>query len=327
MEAGSSRDVLQHVEQFWSMLDDLADSDPAAYKTFIQRQLRDAKEQCTPPEPHISLHTKILVPEEKDLFINVCKWNMIPAPQSHADPVPLGAGRLEEVAREADLYKVFDIAYNPVVLKLAEEDATEMDQLIRLAMKYIEETHKVRLCHSYQIANFKLKGSLKRMRDNLKGFQTPSAVVKEERTNGTEASLLHQIKNISVQGSVQGREQEVSHPIRLLNEDSGQRPKRCLIEEISSSEVPEKDLPTPHYELSIVKAETGESKTLELKVELPELTSVSECDLSISTDDVSLEAPGKYKLHLDLPLSVNEEAVTAQFNKVNRTLLVTMPGL
>lgn len=319
MEADSSREVLQHVEQFWSMLDDLADSDPAAYKTFIQRQLRDAKEQCAPPEPHISLHTKILIPEEKDLFINVCKWNMILAPQSHAHPVPLGAGRLEEIGKET----VFDVAYNPVVLKMAEEDATEMDQLIRLAMKYIEESHKVRLCHSYQIANFKLKGSLKRMRDNLRGFQTPSAVVTKERANDTEASLLDQIKNISVQG----KEEEVSHPIQLLNKDTGQRPKRCLIEEISSSEVLEKDLPTPHYELSIVKAKTGGSKTLELKVELPELTSVSECDLSISTDDVSLEAPGKYKLQLDLPLSVNEEAVTAQFNKINRTLLVTLPAL
>ncbi|XP_069081081.1 PIH1 domain-containing protein 2 isoform X2 [Pleurodeles waltl] len=323
MEAGFSQDVLQHVEQFWSMLDDLADSDPAAYKKFIQHQLRDAKEQCAPPEPHISLHTKILIPEEKDLFINVCKWNMIPAPQSQTHPVPLGAGRLEEMDKESDMYTVFDVAYNPVVLKMADEDATEMDQLIRLAMKYIEETHKVRLCHSYQIADFRLKGSLKRMRENLRSFQSPSTDVKEEGANGTETPLLHQIKNISVHC----KQQQVHHHIGLLNKDTGKSPKQCLIEEISSSEVLEKDLPKPFYELSIVKAATGESKTLELKVELPELTSVSECDLSISTDDVVLEAPGKYKLQLDLPFSVNEEAASAQFNKKNRTLLVTIPAL
>ncbi|XP_069470387.1 PIH1 domain-containing protein 2 [Ambystoma mexicanum] len=324
MEGGISQNNLQHITQFWSMLDEMAESDPEAYKKFMQRQLSNAKDQCVPPEPHLSLRTKILIPKEKDLYINICEWNMVPAPESDAHPVPVSAGRLEEISKGSDLYMVIDVAYNSTMLKMADKEQTEMDQLIRLAMKYIEANHRVTLCHSYHIADFKLKGSMKRMRDRLRGFQSKPTVVQDKRSNDKEASLLEQIKNISVNGEVKD---ELSSPIRLINDDHARHPKHCLIEEISSSEVATCTLPSPDYELSVLEGDNETSRKLELKVELPGLSSVSECDLSISQEDVLLDAPGKYRLLLDLPHAINKDAATAQFHKQNHTLLVTMPIL
>lgn len=56
-----STDALQQVSQLWSMLDNLAESDPAAYRAFIDRQLRDGAEFRAPPELDSCLCTEILV--------------------------------------------------------------------------------------------------------------------------------------------------------------------------------------------------------------------------------------------------------------------------
>lgn len=79
---------------------------------------------------------------------------------------------------------VIDIAYSPVVLKGAESDRVEQDQLIRLAMKYIEKQHKVTLCHSYHIAPFRQKGNLQTLRNRLDGQQKKPNPTKEKSQKG-----------------------------------------------------------------------------------------------------------------------------------------------
>lgn len=71
-----------------------------------------------------------------------------------------------------------------------------------------------------------------------------------------------------------------SAPI-LLKKGSIAQPKVPLIEEISSTELPE-ELSTPAYEMSTVKDANEKPLQIELKVELPKVSSVSECDLRIS---------------------------------------------
>lgn len=46
----STEDVLQQVNQFWSMLDDLSECDPEAYRKFIQKQMTDGDDFTSPPE-------------------------------------------------------------------------------------------------------------------------------------------------------------------------------------------------------------------------------------------------------------------------------------
>uniref|UniRef100_A0A8C3XX80 PIH1 domain-containing protein 2 n=1 Tax=Chelydra serpentina TaxID=8475 RepID=A0A8C3XX80_CHESE len=285
-----------------NMLDEMAESTPESYHRFMQQQLEDAKQYCAPPEPHLCLQTHILDPNEKSLFINLCRWKRVPAPKSPTDPIPLSAGPLEEVSDK--LYSIIDIAYNPTVLQ-REENQAEMDHLIRLTFKYIEEHYNISLSHSYHIATFTLKGSLKRMKESLRGG--PAPLFNKNIRNGTFSS---RVPNHKAETEVLDVTQSKVH----------------LIEEIASMELPEEAI-IPAYELTIAKDANRKPLKIELKVELPKVSSVSECELSISRDDVIVEVPEKYKLQLDLPELVNEEATTATFNKGKGVLLITMPIL
>lgn len=67
----------------------------------------------------------------------------------------------------------------------------------------------------------------------------------------------------------------------LLKEGSITQSEVQLIEEISSTEVPE-ELSTPAYKMTTVRDANNKPVRIELKVELPKVSSVSECDLRIS---------------------------------------------
>lgn len=58
---GSTEDVLQQMSKLWSMLDDLSENDPAAYRTLIEKQIKEGAEFRAPPELDSCLCTEILV--------------------------------------------------------------------------------------------------------------------------------------------------------------------------------------------------------------------------------------------------------------------------
>ncbi|XP_067421568.1 PIH1 domain-containing protein 2 isoform X2 [Emydura macquarii macquarii] len=256
-----------------------------------------------------------IVPPPSHIF--ACRptswWKRVPAPKSPTDPIPLSAGPLEEMSDKAELYSVIDIAYNPTVLQRREENQAEMDHLIHLTFKYVEEHYHLSLSHSYHIATFTLKGSLKRMKQSLRGGPPPAPLFNRNTRNEL---TLDQIRHSL-------GEKDSSNAMLLLNKDVTQS-KVHLIEEIASMDLPEEFI-TPAYEMTITKDANRKPLNIELKVELPKVSSVSECELSISRDDVIVEVPEKYRLQLDLPELVDEEATTATFNKGKGVLLITMP--
>ncbi|XP_040271476.1 PIH1 domain-containing protein 2 isoform X2 [Bufo bufo] len=309
--------LLSQVNQLWSMLDDMAETSPQSYQKFIQRHLEEGKECMVPAEPHLCLQTKILDPEERLLFINICGWKRVPPPESDGHPVPLIAGKLKDLSEGA----VISIAYSPEVLTKADKDPVERDQLIRLAMKYIEQQHKVTLCHSYHITPFSLKGTVQQMRSGLEGIGKKPKKTKGKTEDVSDRSLLEQLRNITVTGE---EKEEPKNPIEIMTE-SKSKPRAGLIEVISSAELSEEHLPPPpQCELSVIKDESGTPQKLVVTAQLQGVRSVSSCELNVSKDDLLLEVPGKYRLHLDLPELVNEETVTAKYSKANGALTVTM---
>uniref|UniRef100_A0A3B5B5T8 PIH1 domain containing 2 n=1 Tax=Stegastes partitus TaxID=144197 RepID=A0A3B5B5T8_9TELE len=86
--AGSTEDVLQQVNQLWSMLDDLSENDPAGYRRFIEKQMKEGDEFRSPPELHSTLCTEILEPKKGLLYVNICSWKRVPAPQDPSRPLP-----------------------------------------------------------------------------------------------------------------------------------------------------------------------------------------------------------------------------------------------
>lgn len=58
-EQGGS-DVLNQADSMWKMLDDLADSDPEAYKRFIDKTLKEGSIYFKPPEPCFCIRTDLV---------------------------------------------------------------------------------------------------------------------------------------------------------------------------------------------------------------------------------------------------------------------------
>ncbi|NWW50346.1 PIHD2 protein, partial [Pedionomus torquatus] len=248
------------------------------------------------------------------LFINVCSWKRVPAPKAPTDPTPVGAGPLEEVSGEGDLYSIIDVAYNPDVLQRGEENPEKMEHLIHLTLKFVEERCNLTLSYLYTIESFKLKGSLEAMQQRLKGRQMPTPHLSQNTKK--ELTLDQLLGSTEAEGCSQAP--------ALLREQSATQPKARLIEEISSSETPENPS-TPVYEMSTVMDANKKPLKIELKIKLPKVSSVSECDLRISKDDLIIEVPEKYKLQLDLPELVDEETTTAVLQKGKGVLLITLP--
>lgn len=60
-EVGSET-LLGQADSVWKMLDDLAESDPEAYKRFIDKTLKEGSNMFKPPEPCFCIST-VLVSE------------------------------------------------------------------------------------------------------------------------------------------------------------------------------------------------------------------------------------------------------------------------
>jgi len=53
--------MMNQAQHVWSMLDDMANNDPGAYKAFIDKQMEEKKEFMSPPEPHMCVQTTMTV--------------------------------------------------------------------------------------------------------------------------------------------------------------------------------------------------------------------------------------------------------------------------
>lgn len=53
--------VMNQAQHIWSMLDDMANNDPKAYKAFIDKQMQEKKEFSAPAEPHMCIQTTMVV--------------------------------------------------------------------------------------------------------------------------------------------------------------------------------------------------------------------------------------------------------------------------
>ena len=57
----SSESMMQQAQQVWSMLDDMANNDPKAYKAFIDKQMVERNNFMEAPQPHMCVKTEMMV--------------------------------------------------------------------------------------------------------------------------------------------------------------------------------------------------------------------------------------------------------------------------
>ena len=65
MEGMDQEKLMNKAQNIWSMLDNMAQEDPQAYRQFIDKQMAEGKEymkwKSTPPETHMCVLTQMLV--------------------------------------------------------------------------------------------------------------------------------------------------------------------------------------------------------------------------------------------------------------------------
>ncbi|XP_029923428.1 PIH1 domain-containing protein 2 [Myripristis murdjan] len=318
--SGCPEDVLQHVSQFWSMLDDLSESDPAAYQELIGKQMeRGADMLSAPPEPVCCLQTEILEPNQGLLYINICGWKRVPAPQDPSKPIPLCGGRLEtHTDQDGELYNVLDVALSPVVLQESKKDERKKNHVYTVALSFAQQQHRLSLSHQYAVISCSLKGSLHDLHRRLGFRQQPCSAEQPNTVTQTPASLLQQLSSLHT------KERDEDLAAQLISRPA-ENNKKTLIQVISST-VTAQPL-KPEYQLQVNTDAAGSPCSLELTVELPRVSSISECQLSISKDDILLQVEDVYYLLLELPQNVNEESAAATFNKKKRRLTLKVPVL
>ncbi|XP_049433072.1 PIH1 domain-containing protein 2 [Epinephelus fuscoguttatus] len=305
---GSTGDVLQQVNQFWSMLDELSENDPAAYRSFMEKQMKDGAAFRSPPELHSCLCTEILEPKKGSLYISICSWKRVPAPQDPSRPLPVCAGKLETDTDEGrGVYTVLDVALNPAVLQESMKDKTEV---YTLALSFAQRQYGMTLSQRYTVVSCGPKSSLEDLYRRL-GFQQWSNTSKQVGTaSQTPAALLHQISSLR-------SEKQHEDPAAQIICRPAEHKKKDLIQVISTTFVqPQK----PEYQLEVKTNTEGVAHSMELTVELPKVCSVSECQLRISKDDILLEVEDVYYLLLEFPKTVIEDTASAIFNKKKRRL-------
>ncbi|XP_015456265.3 PIH1 domain-containing protein 2 [Astyanax mexicanus] len=307
--------VLQQVSQFWSILDDMSQNNPEAYRTFIQRHLREGADCLSPPQPHCCISTSIQRPEKGILYVNLCGWKRVPAPTSPTQPIPVCGGKLETIKEKNENYSIVEVAFNPEVLQRAEENTQEKEQIHLLALSFIQQQHKLSLSQQVMITKTKLKGTVQNMIRRLTPQQQQDKSSPSKPLTEPASSLLQQISSLRMEENKEDSSIQLS-----VGQEEG-KAKSGLIEVISSTDSSKPQ--QPKHQITVCSESSDSSWILKLNVELPGVCSVSQCHLSITQDDVLLEVDDMYYLHLRWPESVNEETCCAAFHKKKHMLIVT----
>ncbi|XP_068440718.1 PIH1 domain-containing protein 2 isoform X2 [Clinocottus analis] len=306
MSSAGSAEAFQKVSQLWSILDDLSQDDPAAYRQFIEKQMKEGAEFNAPPELDSCLCTEILEPKKRSLYVNICSWKRVPAPQDPSRPLPLCAGKLETDTHEG-WYSVLDVAINPAVLQDSKKDKTEVHLL---ALSFAQQQYGMSLSQQYTVVSSSPKSSPDDVHRRLGFRQWPNTSRQPDTVSQNPAALLQKISSLR-------SEKPHEDSVVQITSRPAEHKKKDLIQVISTTFVqPQK----PEYQLEVKPDARGVAHSMELTVDLPKVCSMSECQLRVSKDDVLLEVEDVYYLLLEFPKTVIEDTAHAIFNKKTRRL-------
>jgi len=346
MASSNSEDVMKQAHHIWSMLDDLAAQNPEAYRKFIEKHLTEGKEAMRPPEPHMCVRTVIKQQTKQEaLFINITDWPRIPAPKSDEDPIPTLGGSLFTVSDDdKSSVTVVPVAFNTKVLQDYGIDSSlteEQRLLINLAIDYIEDQNKVTLSRDFVVLpkSTRCKGPVAKSKDVLvkkvSGQDTAfsSELSELEKSfgplaTGCKDALLKELSSARSQDNAVDNAVNAELLKTLSSEPELRFPGETaksgvkLIEEVHSTET---RLVRPECTTDVVSSDS--SKLLVIRIHLSGVSSVSECSLEISDDDLYLLVPNRYELALPFPQRTVAfcDKQSAKFSKRTSVLTLTIP--
>lgn len=340
----SKESLLNQAQNVWTMLDEMAESSPEKYKEFIDKQMKEAKEYMKPPVPNMCIQSSLQAPKKWKLYINFCSWQRVPEPKTAEDPIPVIGTDLQKDKEGSDTIIITAVAFNHKILDECgkhSQNTTERDLLINLAFKFIESQHNVQISGNYQIlgGDIVFKGNMEKIQQAL--MKKTEIVDKEFEQSMSELQrnfaplpsdakevILNKFANIAVseESNIGGnmKTHQNGFDIKLPSSEGGKK-KKGLIEEINKTETTDMKTMCPKYTLACIKDQNGTVEAIKVKIMLDGVSSVKECCLDISKDDLKLEVDQRYNLHLTFPHHVDNEEASAKFSKKTSVLTITVP--
>lgn len=215
-----------------------------------------------------------------ELFVNICSWEQMVAPKSENDPIPVMGGELQEKTEGKSTYSVIDVIVNPVITEGVANSKDRKNLLVHVALDYIENSKKIQVSRKYKNSKKAYKGDPKNLRKYLRHAREQEIKPANPEQQGpgvseNPESLLKQLSSITVSEN----QAEGNTPLGLF-ERSAEKPKKCLIEEVSSTNIAPQPI-APSYEVLVKDAENSKPKRIVIKVHLPNITSSSQCKLDV----------------------------------------------
>ena len=203
------------------------------------------------------------------------------APKSENDPIPVMAGELQEKEDGQSKYSVVDVIVNPVVTKGVSNSKDRKNLLVHVALDYIENSKKVQVSRKYRNSKKPYKGDPKNLRKYLRhgrdqGIKPTNPEQQKSGVSENPESLLKQLSSIAMTDNQSDRNVP-NVPLDLFERSAG-KPKKCLIEAVSSTNIAPQPT-TPSYEILVKDAENSKPKRIIIKVILPNIASSSQCQL------------------------------------------------
>jgi len=283
------------------------------------------------PEPCYVI--KSSVDGQKKAFINICKNDKVGKPTSVPATKSGSQGRnwslpftqappRDDLDKNGNRCKVFDVVFHPDTLHLAENNAHFKKMLNKTALDAVEDNFDVKLDRK----------NLKFPKLKYKGCPMPT-VIRKKMENAPitkdEFSLPDSVYPYKL--PVEDTETQVKH-VRVK--------KRAQENEVGNTSNLDTPYTTPVYVMKHrhpidiqdfsndrdAKMNAATPKELVIEVQLPLLNSSADMILDVTQKSISLvsEKPAKYKLDLLLPYTVDEEAGNAKFDRSSRKLVITL---
>lgn len=161
-----------HADHMWRFLDELAESDPAAYKKFIADQMAELEsekkrkvetEALFTPKPAFVIYTRQLKPVERTVYINICSSPQVPPLQTkdrqpaRGDEnmgdilIPLSVGRFVDTKDSSGKeVTISDCVFHPSVIERSTTDLTFKLFMLELCLQHLEEDEKCTLHRGYK---------------------------------------------------------------------------------------------------------------------------------------------------------------------------------
>lgn len=311
--------LLKQADTLWKMLDDLAESNPEGYSKLMDKILKDHKDWLKAPEPVFCLRT-LKLPESSNhhIFINICKWDQVPAAKDQGEKISVIASELRDIPDTISKHSAIDLFFHTDIMNQTGNAIHGRKILASMALEYVEKNTGFQLSKNYKILTIKYKGDEKCLKNFMfkRGGLSKRAPGKPSVQQATESKLS------SLPSDLHGITSD-----RKLGKNTSTAKKKPLIEEISSTkpnQVP-KHGGVPKHSVEVAEGDGTKSRSIVVMVDLPNVHSGADCELDVSKEDLVLCSAHYSKLQLQFPEKGDETETTAVFNKTTHQLTITIP--